>query len=167
MVNEKPGSKPIPLATGGVAMTTTREERVTEKREVFAMKVSVEVGCTPFIDVERLLEEVAAASGMPVTAFSLSRETEDSLASARSQCEREGTPAQQRLRSRHLLSLTYTILVDTSLVSGTALTTPELAAKMSQSIVSAASQLNATVLDARLAGRSPICLLVILRTADY
>ena len=146
-MNDQKGSKPIPLETGGVTVTSVEEEVSLDRREAAATQLSVEVDCSTLIGEAQLLQELAAARGLPVSAFSLSEDSRESLATAQVQCESEGTLVGQR-RGRQLLSLTYTILVDATLAAGT---TSELAAAMLQLIASVARRLNATVIDAWVA----------------
>ena len=120
-------------------------------REVAATQLSVSVDCSTLIGEAQLLQELAAAHGLPISAFSLSEASRESLSAAQAQCESEGPLVRQR-RGRQLLSLTYTVLVDTTLAAGTK---SEFAAAMSQSIASVARRPNVTVIDARVADGPP------------
>ena len=79
--------------------------------QLAVIQVSIDVDCASLFSEDQLLTAVAAVNGLPVSAFSLSEETIQTLLSVQSQCDREGA-----LTTYHMfiLRITYCIRPCTS-----------------------------------------------------
>ena len=56
-MNDRPGSKPIPLKTGGLTVSEMQEEQVSEAKAVAATSLSVVLDCSAIINVRASVAE--------------------------------------------------------------------------------------------------------------